>query len=192
MLRENLETAFRTNASSNTRAAGDATVLVIGCDDTRSADISFSGTIQVDGRIEGDIRCKRLVVTARGFVDGAIVARTAHIEGTVNGPVDAVKIILGSAAIVKGNLTYESLNIATGASISGFCRDRGRMRVRPFDWTLTESAPALPFDLAKAACRNSSIKIAPVPPLRLARGHRPLTMKAVWEHYQQTAPAIRQ
>jgi cytoskeletal protein CcmA (bactofilin family) len=192
MLREQLQKSRRLSASSNTPAASDTTVLIIGCDDIRTDGISFNGTVQVDGRVEGDVRCKRLVVPAQGLVDGAITARTAHIEGTVNGPIDAAKIFLGPTAAVKGNITYESLNITTGASISGFCRDRGCSRIKPFDWALTEGAPPLPFSLAKATCRKSPLNIAPFPPLRLVGSRRALSMKAVWEHYQQITPATRQ
>jgi len=192
MLLGQLQKTLRINASSNTPAACDATVLIIRCDDTISGGISFSGTVQVDGRVEGDIRCKRLVVTAHAFIDGTIAARTAHIEGTVNGPIDAARVFLAPTAVVKGNITYEALNIATGASISGICRDCGQTRVRSLDGASTEGTPPLPFSLAKATCGKSSVNIAPVPPLRLARSRRATSMKAVWEHYQQSARTIRQ
>lgn len=162
----------------------EASALVVGADESRTDGITFSGTIQIDGRIEGDIQCNRLVVTRRGRVDGAVSAHSVTIDGTVNGPIDAARISLGPTAAIKGNLIYEALNVATGASLSGFCRDRGRPTTRAPGHAALSGPPILAFSRAKAA----SDKTNPTAPLAgplpecspVAR-----SMKAVWDSYQR-------
>ena len=131
MLLGQIQKSFRVSAPSNTSAARDTTVLIIKGDEARTGGICFSGTVQVDGRVEGDIRCKRLVVTVHAFVDGAIMARTVHIEGTVNGPIDAATVFLAPTAVVKGNMTYE---IFERRDRRFDCRHlpRPRARIAPF------------------------------------------------------------
>lgn len=191
MLRGRLHKTFRINAPGHAAAEKEGTVMVIGRDESRNGSISFNGTIQIDGRIEGDVRCKRLVVTSHALIDGTITARTAHVEGTVNGPIEAGRVFLGPTAVVKGNITYEALNISTGASISGFCRDRRHVHATGSANTAMEESAPLPFNLAKAASRKSPGVMAPVAPLALARSRRPGSMRAVWESLQHVTPKSR-
>ena len=166
-----------------TTGARDASVLIVGSDDSRTDGITFSGTVQIDGRIEGDLRCNRLVVSRHGRIDGAVSAHSVTIDGTVNGPIDAARIFLGPTATIKGNLTYSALNVATGASIAGFCRDRGRLTTRASG--APSGPPILAFNLAKAACRKikpAAPSAEPLPGCRAAGG----SMKAVWESYQRS------
>lgn len=187
MLRERLRRTFRINAA----AEKEESVMVIGSHESRNGSLSSTGTIQIDGRVEGDVRCKRLVVTARALIDGTITARTAHIDGAVNGPIDAGRVFLGPTAVVKGNITYEALNISTGASISGFCRDRRHIHGAGSAAAATEDSTPLPFNLAKAACRKSPGILAPVAPLALARNRKPGSMRAAWESLQNVASKSR-
>ena len=189
MLRGHLQKTLGIGAPKKAPGAGAASVLIIASKQARMESIAFSGTIQVDGCVEGDIRCHRLIVTRRGHVDGAVSAHTVTIDGTVNGPIDAARIFLGPRAAVKGNITYEALNIATGASISGFCRDRGRLSARGYDAAMPEGPQPLPFNLARSACSKSlpiGIAAARTPDFRIGIG----SMKAVWEAYQRQGGAL--
>lgn len=184
MLRGHLQKKAGTDGPGFASDTAGVTVLIIGPDESRTDGIIFSGTVQVDGCIEGDIRCNRLVVTRRGRIDGTVTAHSVTIDGTVNGPIDAARIFVGPSAVIKGNLTYKALNVATGASISGFCRDRGRFETAAAGRAVHSGPPPLAFNLAKSACgRHKPIAFSapPVEECRAAAG----SMKAVWEARQR-------
>jgi cytoskeletal protein CcmA (bactofilin family) len=162
----------------------EASVLVVGSNESRTDGIIFSGTVQIDGRTEGDIRCNRLVVTRHGRIDGAVSTHSVTIDGTVNGPIDAARIFLGPTAVIKGNLTYEALNVATGASITGFCRDRVWLTARASGGAALSGLPVLAFNLARAACgkiKPAARSANPLPGCHAVAG----SMKAVWNSYQR-------
>lgn len=153
-------------------------------------DVSFSGTVQVDGRIEGDVSANRVVISADAVVDGAVKGRSVYVDGTVHGPIDCGAISLASTAIVKGNITYETMTIASGASIVGLCCDRNRLDpAEPEREAQTASQP-LPFNKvrkAKTAVRPRAIEVArPADPTPRARPQSPMTMRAVWDAIQKT------
>jgi cytoskeletal protein CcmA (bactofilin family) len=182
---------FQKNANNGAlrvvAGTSEASVLIVGSDDTRTDGVIFSGTVQVDGRIEGDIRCNRIVVTRHARIDGAVSAHSATIDGTVNGPIDAVRIFLGPTAAIKGNLTYQMLNIATGASVTGFCRDRGQIKTDAANRTVRSGPPPLAFNLAKSACSKRRPADLSPPPAARECHTAPGSMKAVWETYQRDA-----
>lgn len=160
-------------------------VLTVHEDESRCGDIQCDGTVHVSGHVEGDIHALRIVVSEIGSVDGAIAARTVHADGTVNGPIVGGRVTLGPTARIKGNIAYDALNIATGASVSGFFQDRARRDIAPFRALRLDIVPPLPFKKARAACRKSRRIAAPAIPEPKAES-RPVSMKAVWDAYEKT------
>lgn len=173
----------------NNTAPG-ASRLAIEADQSIVGDVSFSGTVQVDGRIEGDVSANRVVITPAAVVDGAVKGRSVYVDGTVNGPIDCGAISLASTAYVKGNITYETMTIASGASIVGLCCDRNRLdRTEPEHAPQAASQP-LPFNKikkAKTAVKPRAIEVArPAEPAPRATPQTPMTMRAVWDAIQKT------
>jgi len=150
-------------------------------------DVSFSGTVQVDGRIEGNLSANRVVVSPGAVVDGAVKGRSVYVDGTVNGAIDCGAISLASTASIKGDITYETMTIASGASIVGLCCDRNRMdEAKPAQETRTE-LPLLPFNKIKKA--KTAIRPSPVEearPAPRATPQAPMTMRAVWDAIQES------
>jgi len=91
----------------------------IGSDMVVSGDILGAGQVHVDGRIDGNVRCDRLVQGDGGTIAGNIIADTAHLAGLVDGTVKARLVTLEPSARVTGDVTYETLSIAAGAAIEG-------------------------------------------------------------------------
>lgn len=143
----------------------------------------FSGALQIESRVEGDVQAKNIVVHKGALVDGAIIARTIHINGTVNGEIFSETVSLGPDAIVKGNIHYETLNIATGASLWGLCLDRRSADLRRQARTHSNEGPPLPFNRAWATCRRVGVghEISPKPKFKPVMR----SMKPVWESYQK-------
>ena len=73
----------------------------------------FSGTL------EGDISCDQLTIDATGQVTGKITAKAAVIDGRVDGDILVERLQIKSRAIVKGTLSYQTIQVDEGAQIDG-------------------------------------------------------------------------
>jgi cytoskeletal protein CcmA (bactofilin family) len=111
---------------------------IVSADLTVTGDLVSSGEIQIDGRIEGDIKCASLIIGISGAVTGEVSAQTVRMHGSVSGQVIAKSVFLASTARMIGDVTHESLAIEPGAFLEGHCR---RMADMP-DLSLPERADA--------------------------------------------------
>ena len=71
------------------------------------------------GSLDGDITCDQLTVDSTGRVTGKISAKLAVIDGHVDGDIVVERLQIKSKAVVKGSLTYTSIEVAEGAQIDG-------------------------------------------------------------------------
>ena len=71
------------------------------------------------GSLDGDITCDQLTVDGTGRITGKISAKLAVIDGHVDGDIVVERLQIKSKAVVKGSLTYESIEVAEGAQIDG-------------------------------------------------------------------------
>lgn len=85
-------------------------------------DLSSDGEIQVDGKVEGDIRCKSLLIGIHGSVTGEVTAETVKLHGTITGQVFAKTVFFASTARMVGDVAHKSLAIEPGAFMEGHCR----------------------------------------------------------------------
>nr|WP_242390524.1 polymer-forming cytoskeletal protein [Pararhodospirillum photometricum] len=95
---------------------------IISADLTITGDLASAGEIQIDGRVEGDIRCVTLIIGISGSVTGEIRAERLRMHGSVNGQVNAKSVFLASTARMTGDIVHESLAIEPGAYMEGHCR----------------------------------------------------------------------
>ncbi|WP_246135564.1 bactofilin family protein [Pararhodospirillum oryzae] len=95
---------------------------IISADLTVTGDLSSAGEIQIDGRVEGDIRCASLIIGISGSVTGEIRAERLRMHGSISGQVYAKSVFLASTARMTGDITHESLAIEPGAFMEGHCR----------------------------------------------------------------------
>ncbi len=84
--------------------------------------LKSDGEIQVDGSIEGDIRCKTLLIGESAHIKGEIIAETVVVHGTLNGQIQSRSVTLASSSHVVGDILHENLSIETGAFLEGHCR----------------------------------------------------------------------
>lgn len=82
-------------------------------------DWQSDGTVEFGGRIKGDLTVDVLVVTGTGNVDGNVRARSVTVEGYLNGTIAAVEVVLGSTAVVIGQVVAEKIRIDFGANVVG-------------------------------------------------------------------------
>ncbi len=98
------------------------TPTIISSDLTITGDLVCDGEVHVDGVIEGDIRCRVLVVGANAQIHGSVQADVAKIHGHIDGILCARSIFLATTAKVIGDITHERLEIEQGAFLEGHCR----------------------------------------------------------------------
>jgi len=88
-------------------------------------DLSFEGTVRIDGRFEGNITSKdSLIIGENAVVDGEIVVGKIIISGKVSGNITASGLVeINSTAQVHGNIKTgaNKLIIHEGAIFSGGC-----------------------------------------------------------------------
>jgi cytoskeletal protein CcmA (bactofilin family) len=93
--------------------------------------LSCSGSIRLDGEVQGDISSQSTVIVGEnGKVNGQINADSITIGGKVTGTVKAKeKIVLESKANLKGDVITKILSVDAGAVFNGNSKmgDSGNM-----------------------------------------------------------------
>ena len=89
---------------------------------TGTGNLDSDGEVQVDGLIQGDIKCLRLSIGQNGKIVGAVQAERVLIRGCIDGQIRAQEVTLTRTAQVKGDIHHETLSIEPGAKIDGHCR----------------------------------------------------------------------
>ena len=91
-----------------------------------SANVSISGKIEsdseiyVDGKIEGDVKCKTLIIGINGYVKSPLIkVEKIIVHGAVDGNIDAVSVYLGPSSKLNGNINHKDISIENGAFVSG-------------------------------------------------------------------------
>jgi cytoskeletal protein CcmA (bactofilin family) len=84
-----------------------------------SGDLATDAQLQVDGRIDGNVRCASLSQGPEGIIAGNIFAEEARLAGTVEGTVSAVTVVIEATARILGDVAYDTISIEAGAAIEG-------------------------------------------------------------------------
>ena len=87
-------------------------------------DVRFSGSLHLDGRIEGSVLADEdgavFTLSEHGIVQGEIRVPHAIINGQVHGDVHvAERLELAPEARITGDVHYHTLEMAAGAQVNG-------------------------------------------------------------------------
>jgi len=89
-------------------------------------EIHFSGSLEIEGQVNGNIEAASDAVEAcvrirdTGVVIGQVKAPVVIVSGSIEGDIYAAKQIeLASQAVVKGDIHYALLEIEKGAQVNG-------------------------------------------------------------------------
>ncbi|MGO8952518.1 MAG: bactofilin family protein [Rhodomicrobium sp.] len=95
----------------------------ISADLTIIGDVSSTGSVILDGTIEGNIYCTSLIVTANGSVNGGIIAnQEVTVHGKVLGTIRGRRVMLRSSAKVEGDIFHQGIGIEMGTRYDGTLR----------------------------------------------------------------------
>jgi cytoskeletal protein CcmA (bactofilin family) len=128
---------------SRDKTSTDA-VSVIGNGITITGEVQCTTDLQVEGRVNGDIRCATLFLNVGGVIAGTIRADRVRVSGTVEGNIEAGDLAIEPTARVTGDILYSRLKVATGGVMEG------NMKRRPTDDTVAQAPePATPLKLVE-------------------------------------------
>ena len=84
--------------------------------------ISSEGTLNVFGRVEGELRASVVRISDGAQVEGAIAAQELTIGGRFKGTIQANRVTLTSSAVVEGEIFHRLLAIEENAWFAGVSR----------------------------------------------------------------------
>jgi cytoskeletal protein CcmA (bactofilin family) len=99
-------------------AVGEAYTVING-DLTIIGDLTSDGHIEVKGTVKGTINSRSIEVMPTGVIEGAVIAETAIIRGSVVGPVRADTVTAGTTSHIVGSVFHNVLTIEPGAKLEG-------------------------------------------------------------------------
>ena len=95
---------------------------IISADMVINGTLASTGDMQIDGRVEGDVRSVGLVIGDKAEIHGEIYAEDVTIRGKVVGRIRARKITLAATSHVEGDILHEAFSVESGAFFEGNCR----------------------------------------------------------------------
>jgi cytoskeletal protein CcmA (bactofilin family) len=81
--------------------------------------ISADGLVEINGQIEGEVRCRFLFVSSEAVINGGIEAECVAVDGRVKGGIRGNEVVLKSRARVLGDIQHRSLCVEPGAHFEG-------------------------------------------------------------------------
>ena len=110
--------------TESTRPAARNTddISTIGGGTVITGNLVCAGSLQIQGRVTGDIHATQLTIREGGRVEGKLTALNALIEGTFTGTINANAVKLQKTAAVDGEIYNKSLAIEENARFEGVSR----------------------------------------------------------------------
>jgi len=109
-------------ASQIKRGARSSAPSIISADLVVTGTLTSTGDIQIDGRVEGDVRSTGLVIGDKAFIQGDVTGDDVTVRGRVQGSIRARKVLLCATCHVEGNILHEAFAVEAGAFFEGNCR----------------------------------------------------------------------
>ena len=87
-----------------------------------SGQIESTENIQIDGEIQGDVRGINVKVGSGAKVKGTVYGDEVEVAGSVEGKIEAKRVVLTSTAHMSGDVIHSDIRIDSGAFIDGHCK----------------------------------------------------------------------
>ena len=135
------------------RARALSAPSIISADMVINGTLNSAGDIQIDGRVEGDVRSVGLVIGDKAEIHGEVLAEDVTVRGKVVGRIRARKVLLAATSHVEGDILHEAFAVESGAFFEGNCRHSdnpladnalGGDETPPLHRSVTASSPSNP------------------------------------------------
>ncbi|MCH9807858.1 MAG: polymer-forming cytoskeletal protein [Alphaproteobacteria bacterium] len=101
-----------------------ATKSVIMADTVIEGDVVSKGQVVVNGRVQGSLSAQSVEVSPSGGIYGSLRAKTADVNGTVQGDIAIGGLIqIGQTGSVEGEVEYGKISMQQGGALSGTMRN---------------------------------------------------------------------
>ncbi len=143
------------------RGLRNGTPSIISADLIVRGALFSAGDVQIDGRVDGDIRAGGLIIGEKAIIVGDVYAEEIVVRGRVEGGISARKVSLSSTCHVEGNILHEALAVEIGAYFEGNCRHSDNpLANAPENVAAIERRPAAPGQSSRPASASTP---APAP-----------------------------
>ena len=101
---------------------GDSNTIDITRESHFSGQLKFSGTLIIEGEVEGELEATRIVIREGGTASARILGDSITISGKVNGDVIARRNLeMTSTGKLHGDVTAPEMKLHPGATVKGRC-----------------------------------------------------------------------
>ncbi len=110
-----------------------------------TGNIVCAGSVQIFGRVIGDIHASQLMICPGARVEGTVIAPETVIQGAFSGTIHGNSVKLQSTAAVDGEIFNKSLTIEENAQFEGVARRLDKAVTAPSSAQIKgeETAPSL-------------------------------------------------
>lgn len=106
--------------SDNKAEPGSEGTIFIGTGVEFKGDMTVPGCASVDGKFEGTLKAKSLIVGQSGDVSGQISVETAEVRGTVGDNLTVQsKLVVRATGSISGSVSYSKIMVEEGGELAG-------------------------------------------------------------------------
>ena len=80
--------------------------------------ISNASTIEINGRVEADIKSEKVTVGKNANLEGSIASELVVISGNYQGKIKADSVWLTDTSVITGEINYKSLQMDRGVALN--------------------------------------------------------------------------
>ena len=80
--------------------------------------ISNASTIEINGRVDADIKSDKVTLGKNATLEGSITSELGVISGNYQGKIKADSVWLTDSSVITGEINYKSLQMDRGAALN--------------------------------------------------------------------------
>ena len=80
--------------------------------------ISNASTIEINGRVDADIKSEKVTLGKNATLEGSITSELVVISGNYQGKIKADSVWLTDTSVITGEINYKSLQMDRGAALN--------------------------------------------------------------------------
>ena len=99
---------------------------VISSDLQLTGSVYSEGSITIEGTVQGDVKCRSVLVQESGVVEGTLVADDIDIHGTVDGTIMGQKVSIRATSKVEADIHHDLIELEMGTQFSGVLKRKSQ------------------------------------------------------------------